>query len=55
MFLLENVKNLRSHNKGDTWKTIKGTLDQLDYSKISRLPPGILPFGGGEGWVDEQI
>ena len=31
VLLLENVKNLRSHNKGDTWKTIKGTLDQLNY------------------------
>jgi len=33
--LLENVKNLRSHNKGDTWKTIAGTLDDLDYEIFS--------------------
>ena len=34
-FLLENVKNLRSHNKGDTFRTIQGALeDDLGY-KIS--------------------
>lgn len=33
--LLENVKNLRSHNKGDTWKTILGTLDDLGYAVFS--------------------
>jgi len=32
-FLLENVKNLTSHNKGDTFKTIVGALeDELGYS-----------------------
>jgi len=30
-FLLENVKNLKSHNKGETWKVITETLDELDY------------------------
>ncbi|MDA0807679.1 MAG: DNA (cytosine-5-)-methyltransferase [Planctomycetota bacterium] len=35
--LLENVKNLRSHNKGDTWKTILGTLDDLDYEVFSEV------------------
>ncbi|MBI1309834.1 DNA (cytosine-5-)-methyltransferase [bacterium] len=29
--LLENVKNLRSHNKGDTWRTICGRLEELGY------------------------
>ena len=29
--LLENVKNLRSHNKGDTWKTISDRLNELGY------------------------
>jgi DNA (cytosine-5)-methyltransferase 1 len=32
-FLLENVKNLKSHNKGDTFKTIIGALeDELGYT-----------------------
>lgn len=29
--LLENVKNLQSHDKGRTWKTIKQTLEELQY------------------------
>lgn len=35
--LLENVKNLRSHNKGDTWKTILGALNDLDYEIFSEV------------------
>ncbi|WP_231552526.1 DNA (cytosine-5-)-methyltransferase, partial [Oligella urethralis] len=31
MFLLENVKNLLSHNKGKTFQTIHNTLENLDY------------------------
>lgn len=31
-FLLENVKNLVSHDKGNTFKVIKGTLEELGYS-----------------------
>jgi len=30
-FLLENVKNLKSHDKGNTWKVIAEVLDKLDY------------------------
>ena len=30
-FLLENVKNLRSHDKGNTFKVITETLDELGY------------------------
>ena len=30
-FLLENVKNLKSHDRGKTWKIITETLDELDY------------------------
>ena len=30
-FLLENVKNLRSHDKGNTFKIITDTLDELGY------------------------
>jgi len=29
--LLENVKNLRSHNKGRTWQVVRDTLEELDY------------------------
>lgn len=31
-FMLENVKNLVSHDKGNTFKVIKNTLEGLDYS-----------------------
>lgn len=31
-FLLENVKNLRGHDKGRTFKTIISTLESLDYT-----------------------
>lgn len=31
-FFLENVKNLMSHDKGNTFKVIKGTLEDLRYS-----------------------
>lgn len=30
-FLLENVKNLKSHDRGRTWKVIQDALDELDY------------------------
>lgn len=37
-FLLENVKNLKSHNKGDTFKTILGALEnELGYSVHYRV------------------
>lgn len=31
VLLLENVKNLRSHDGGQTWRVIKGTLEELGY------------------------
>lgn len=31
-FFLENVKNLTSHDKGNTFAVIKGTLEELNYS-----------------------
>ena len=34
--LLENVKNLRSHNKGDTWKTISDRLNELGYQVFDK-------------------
>lgn len=30
-FLLENVKNLKSHDKGNTWKVIESALKELNY------------------------
>ena len=35
--LLENVKNLKSHDKGQTWCTIQGTLQELGYSVFDRI------------------
>lgn len=31
IFVLENVKNLKSHDKGKTFKVIMDTLDELGY------------------------
>jgi len=39
-FLLENVKNLKSHDKGRTWKVIMKTLDELDYSVSTQILDG---------------
>ncbi|HEM5071668.1 TPA: DNA (cytosine-5-)-methyltransferase, partial [Streptococcus suis] len=36
-FLLENVKNLKNHDKGKTYKTIIETLESLDYSTATVL------------------
>lgn len=30
-FLLENVKNLKSHDKGNTWRIVLDSLNELDY------------------------
>ncbi len=35
--ILENVKNLISHNKGNTWITIKKTLEELDYEVFFKV------------------
>jgi DNA (cytosine-5)-methyltransferase 1 len=37
VLLLENVKNLKSHNKGDTWRTISERLDELGYVVFARI------------------
>jgi DNA (cytosine-5)-methyltransferase 1 len=39
-FFLENVKNLVSHDKGNTFKVIKSTLENLGYSFNSRVLDG---------------
>jgi DNA (cytosine-5)-methyltransferase 1 len=36
-FLLENVKNLRSHDKGKTFKIIKEALKELDYITFDKI------------------
>jgi DNA (cytosine-5)-methyltransferase 1 len=37
-FLLENVKNLKSHRKGKTWETIESVLrDELNYNVYSKV------------------
>ena len=36
-FLLENVKNLKSHDKGRTWKIIEKTLAELGYKVHSKV------------------
>lgn len=37
MFLLENVKNLKSHDKGQTWQVIRQVLDELDYEVFDKV------------------
>ncbi|MEZ6126353.1 MAG: DNA (cytosine-5-)-methyltransferase [Planctomycetaceae bacterium] len=37
VLLLENVKNLRSHDRGQTWSTIEGTLQELGYTVFDRI------------------
>jgi len=39
-FLLENVKNLVSHDKGNTFKVIQGALKELGYSIHSKILDG---------------
>lgn len=46
-FLLENVKNLKSHDKGNTWRIIQESLNQLDY----KIFPQIID---GQGFVPQH-
>lgn len=39
-FLLENVKNLKSHDKGNTWRVIRESLEQLDYEVFDKVLDG---------------
>jgi DNA (cytosine-5)-methyltransferase 1 len=39
-FLLENVKNLISHDKGNTFKVIKKTLEELNYTVHAKVLDG---------------
>jgi DNA (cytosine-5)-methyltransferase 1 len=40
IFLLENVKNLKSHDNGKTFKVIRGALEELGYSFHSQVLDG---------------
>ena len=39
-FMLENVKNLKSHDRGNTFKVIMESLDELDYEVFSEVLDG---------------
>lgn len=39
-FMLENVKNLRSHDHGNTWKVIMESLEELDYDVHTQILDG---------------
>ena len=39
-FLLENVKNLRGHDRGNTWKVIMDSLSELGYEVFSEVLDG---------------
>ena len=39
-FLLENVKNLRSHDRGNTWQVIMDSLEELDYEVFTEVLDG---------------
>ena len=40
-FLLENVKNLKSHDHGNTWRVIQESLNQLDYEIFPQIIDGV--------------
>ena len=44
-FLLENVKGLKSHDKGHTFKTIIGTLNEIGYQTIEHTVLNARDFG----------
>ena len=39
-FMLENVKNLKSHDHGHTWEVIESSLKDLDYSVSAKILDG---------------
>jgi len=47
ILLLENVKNLQSHDKGQTWEVIKNTLDGLGYWVFTKVIDAA-------GWVPQH-
>jgi len=47
VMILENVKNLKSHDKGNTWRVIKESLDSLNYEVRSQVIDA-------KGWVPQH-
>jgi DNA (cytosine-5)-methyltransferase 1 len=47
ILFLENVKNLKSHDKGQTWEVIKSTLDDLGYWVFTQVIDAA-------GWVPQH-
>jgi DNA (cytosine-5)-methyltransferase 1 len=47
ILFLENVKNLKSHDKGQTWQVIKDTLEHLDYWVFDKVIDAA-------GWVPQH-
>ena len=47
VFLLENVKNLKNHDKGNTWKVISESLKELNY----QVTYGVID---GQDWVPQH-
>ena len=39
-FMLENVKNLKSHDKGNTWRIIESSLKELNYTVFNAIVDG---------------
>jgi DNA (cytosine-5)-methyltransferase 1 len=37
VLMLENVKNLRSHDRGNTWRVIRDSLEELDYRVFDQV------------------
>lgn len=47
VLFLENVKNLKSHDKGNTWKVIRETIDALGYELKAQIVDA-------QGWVPQH-
>lgn len=47
ILFFENVKNLKSHDKGKTWEVIRGTLEELNYQVFSKVIDAA-------GWVPQH-
>lgn len=47
VMILENVKNLKSHDKGNTWRVIRESLESLDYEVRSQVIDA-------KGWVPQH-
>ena len=47
VMILENVKNLKSHDKGNTWRVIQDALDSLNYEVRSQVIDA-------KGWVPQH-